>query len=221
MHLAPRVGNRTEVVLNGIELPAEPGPLPAPADVVRLGCVARIHPWKGQELLLRAVALLEQERQIGKRLEVHLYGSAFPGHEHLVDDLRTLARDLGLADRLQLHGFVRDPAQIYPRIDVLVLPSTDPEPFGLVCVEALSFGRPVIAPREGGPAEIIDSGRTGILFEPRSVRSLAEAIARVVAEPELSAELAFEGRCAAEERFAAKRYQGDIRNVVARESGQA
>jgi glycosyltransferase involved in cell wall biosynthesis len=163
--------------------------------------------------------LIEQKPHIGKTLELHVFGAPFPGQEQLVDDLQRLARDLGIADRLRLHGFVNDPSAIYPCIDVLVCPSTESESFGLVCVEALSFGRPVIAPREGGPAEIIESGKTGILFEPRSVASLADAIARVVSAPGLARRLAVEGRDAACARFAATRYQTDIRAVVARACG--
>jgi glycosyltransferase involved in cell wall biosynthesis len=222
-HFAPRIARRTEVVLNGIDLPPEAAPpraREARDDVVRLGCVARIHPRKGQELLLRAMALLvEQNPHIGKTLELHLFGAPFAGHEHVVDDLEKIAGDLGLSDRLQFHGFVSDPSAIYPHIDVLVCPSTESESFGLVCVEALSFGRPVIAPREGGPAEIIESERTGILFEPRSVASLADAIERVVIAPGVARRLAVDGGLDVRARFAASRYRADIRAVVARACG--
>jgi len=120
-----------------------------------------------------------------------------------------------------MHGFVSDPASIYPTIDVLVLPSVEPEPFGLVCVEAMGFGRVVIAPAEAGPTEIVDDGHTGVLFEPRAARSLAAAIERVVVEPEHARRVAAAGRVRAVERFGVTRYHRDIRHVVLRTAGMS
>jgi len=219
---APRLGPRVDVVLNGVDLAPDALPYEPRDDVVRLGCVARIHPRKGQELLVRALALLVHEKpHVGKVLEVHCFGAPFPGQEHLARGLEHLARDLGVGDQVQMHGFVSDPASIYPTIDVLVLPSVEPEPFGLVCVEAMGFGRVVIAPAEAGPTEIVDDGHTGVLFEPRAARSLAAAIERVVVEPEHARRVAAAGRVRAVERFGVTRYHRDIRDVVLRTAGMS
>jgi glycosyltransferase involved in cell wall biosynthesis len=217
---APRVGRRVDIVLNGVDLPSRPLAYEPADDVVRLGCVARIHPRKGQELLVRALALLVHEKpHVGKTLEVHYFGSPFPGQEHLARDLERLARELGVSEQIQMHGFVSDPACVYPNIDVLVLPSVEPEPFGLVCVEAMGYGRVVVAPREAGPTEIVDDGRTGILFEPRDARSLADAIERVVADRKRAHQIAAAGRVRAVERFGIARYRTEIRRVLLRAAG--
>jgi len=219
---APRVGPRVDVVLNGVELPRDGLPYTPRDDVVRLGCVARIHPRKGQELLVRALALLVRDKpHVGKALEVHCFGAAFPGQEHLSRGLEHLARDLGVGDQVHLHGFVADPACIYPNIDVLVLPSVEPEPFGLVCIEAMGFGRVVIAPAEAGPTEIVDDSYTGVLFEPRDARALASAIERVVGDRKNARRVAAAGRARAVERFGVARYRRDIRDVVLHAAGVA
>jgi glycosyltransferase involved in cell wall biosynthesis len=215
--LAPRAAGRVHIVPNGIDL--APAPLPyRPADeLVRIGCVGRLHVRKGQDLLLRAVGLLERRApHVGKRLEVHLFGSPFPGHEPVVDDIRSVARDEGLGERVVFHGFVSHPAAIYPNIDVLVLPSVEPESFGLVCLEAMAFGRPVIAPAEGGPAELLRPRRTGVLFRPRDASSLAEALESIVEDPSSARVMAGDARRAVEDWYTLPRYRREIRDVVMR-----
>jgi glycosyltransferase involved in cell wall biosynthesis len=218
--LAPRISGRIDVVHNGIEVDDTILDYAPADDVVRIGCVARLHARKGQELLLRAVALLDERvPHIGKTLEVHLFGSPFSGHEHVLERVLDVARERGLQDRLHVHGFVSDPAHIYPNIDVLVLPSTEPESFGIVCLEAMAFGRPVIAPAEGGPPEFIESGLNGVLFEPRDEVSLADAIERVVGDPTFARAIALRGRRAVEARYTGKRYRDAIRDLVVRTCG--
>jgi len=60
--------------------------------------------------------------------------------------------------------------------DLVVVPSREPEPFGRVAIEAMSFGVPVIAANHGGLSEIVEDGRSGYLFEPNSADSLAQAL---------------------------------------------
>jgi len=70
-------------------------------------------------------------------------------------------------------------------MDVVVHSSTRREPFGRVLIEAMALGRPLIAPREGGPREIVVDGETGLLVQPRDAGALADAITRLVTDPEL------------------------------------
>ena len=69
-------------------------------------------------------------------------------------------------------------------LDVVVHASTEPEPFGLVIAEAMACGRPVIASRAGGAAEIVEPGVDGLSFSPGDVGQLAGAIARLAADPD-------------------------------------
>lgn len=93
-------------------------------------------------------------------------------------------------------------------MDVAIHASTNPEPFGRVLIEAMALGRPLIAPREGGPLEIVVDGETGLLVPPRDPRALAGAIDRLVADAGLRIRMGAAGRARVEAVF-------DIRHHVA------
>jgi glycosyltransferase involved in cell wall biosynthesis len=92
-------------------------------------------------------------------------------------------------------------------MDVVVHYSTRREPFGRVLIEAMALGRPLIAPREGGPREIVVDGGTGLLVPPRDVGALADGIAQLVADPERCRAMGRAGRARVEAVF-------DIRHHV-------
>jgi 1,4-alpha-glucan branching enzyme len=104
-------------------------------------------------------------------------------------ELETLARPLGAA--VQFAGFVDGAAkwQLYRQAAVSVFPSLY-EPFGIVALEAMAAGSPVVASRTGGLAETIRHGSNGLLVRPDSADALAKAICRLLAEPALAARLA-------------------------------
>ena len=93
-------------------------------------------------------------------------------------DVVGLAAALSNPSSVRIIGEVADPAPYVAEADVLILPSDDPEPFGLVVIEAFSMGRPVIASRAGGPIDVIEDGATGWFFAPRD----AEQLARILVE---------------------------------------
>jgi UDP-glucose:(heptosyl)LPS alpha-1,3-glucosyltransferase len=133
----------------------------APDDVVVLMVANEWHR-KGLGTLLHAVAAVGD-----RRLRIDLVGA------HAPDDYRPLARRLGLADRLRWHGPARDVARYHAAADVFALPTVY-EPFGLVIVEALASGLPVVASRLAGASAAIDHGRTGFLLDdPRDAAELA------------------------------------------------
>jgi len=79
-------------------------------------------------------------------------------------------------------------AKWYLAADILVVPSWY-EPFGMVILEGMLYGLAVAASAVGGPAEILDNGRTGVLFAPRDGAALAEAVLRLVKDPERTARI--------------------------------
>jgi len=91
---------------------------------------------------------------------------------------------LGLQNSVRLAGFREDAISLINAADLFVLPSLA-EPFGLVLIEAMSLGRPVIATNAGGPREIVEDGATGILVPPADPPSLAAAITRLLADEPL------------------------------------
>ncbi len=131
--------------------------------------VGRLSPWKGQDVFLRALARVPAATGL-------IVGEALFGEHEVEPELRSLARRLGVEDRVVFTGFRTDPGRIMAASDLVVHSSTAPEPFGRVVVEAMLAGTPVVAAAAGGPREIVDHGRTGWLVEPGDPAALADRI---------------------------------------------
>ncbi len=162
----------------------EPSPYPRRRDspATTFGIVGRIAPWKGQDLFVRAfAAAFPSDTGAGRAVIV---GAPLFGEEGCAQQLRELIARLGLTERVQLRGFREDVWSELARIDVLVHASVIPEPFGQVVLEGMAAGLPVIAPDEGGPAEVIADGETGRLFAARSVDALAAAMRALNDDPQ-------------------------------------
>ncbi|MGC8991810.1 MAG: glycosyltransferase family 4 protein, partial [Verrucomicrobiia bacterium] len=94
-------------------------------------------------------------------------------------ELDETVRKLGLVERCRFHGPVQDVERVLSGADCLVIPSTN-EPCSVALIEALAMGVPAIASASGGNVDIVQAGRTGLLFEPESAISLAECFRRVL-----------------------------------------
>jgi glycosyltransferase involved in cell wall biosynthesis len=181
------------VVAPGAPPPDErelPAAVDLPADVPVVGIVGRLQPWKGQDRLLRAQALLHER---GRRIHTLVVGG--DAHElsrEYADSLRPLVQTLGLADAVTLTGQVDDVGRYVKRMDVLVNAS-DPEPFGIVLLEAMARDVAVVAVAAGGPAEFIDSGHTGMLAQTGQPAALADALQPLLDCPELRRRIAHAG----------------------------
>ena len=181
---------RIAVIPNGIDLSEFPGPVPAhrPSAGTTGLFVGRLDPsQKGLEPLVRAVAALPPSS--GFRLRI--VGEDWGGRQGVL----RLASRLDVADRIALVGCVSRTALLreYADADLLVLPSRF-EPFGIVLLEAMAAGLPVVASRVGGIPEVVSDGETGLLVEPGDAEALASAILRLVERPALRATLGARGR---------------------------
>jgi glycosyltransferase involved in cell wall biosynthesis len=203
---------RGVVVWNGA---APPSQLPSASkhSRLRLLLIGRFNSWKGQEILLRAVASLTADQR--SRLSVRLVGSVFGSQEHFVDKLQRVIAEEGLSEIVEMCPFTPNPYEHYSWADVVVVPSIKPEPFGLVAVEAMAAGRTVVAANHGGISEIVVNGATGTLVEPGSIQSLASVISSYMDNP---ARVIAEGN-AGRKRFAAefdeKYYKMKIGDIIA------
>ncbi|MDO9498737.1 glycosyltransferase family 4 protein [Falsiroseomonas sp.] len=145
----------------------------APGDAVLL-LPARLTRWKGQAVLLRALAMLPAN------LRVVFAGG---GRDGYVRELQALAEQLGVAGRLRMPGHVPELALALAAADVVVHASTDAEAFGRTVIEAQAMARPVIAADLGGPRETVEHGVTGWRVTPGDPAALAAMLAQVLAMP--------------------------------------
>jgi glycosyltransferase involved in cell wall biosynthesis len=176
-----------------------------------VGLVGRLHPQKGQAELLHAAALLDPG--LRARCRFVCVGGSSPGYEDFPTKLRTLARELGVADQFEWLGFVEDARALTASFDILVLPATQPEGLGGVLLEAMAARVPVIATRAGGPAEVIEHGVNGLLIPSQQPAALARALEQFLGDPRLRRRLGDAGRLAVEQRFSATRTADAVEQI--------
>jgi len=139
----------------------------------------RLTRWKGQTVLLRALAKLAKLRG-GKRDFIGVVVGDHQGREKYRDELYALAAQLGLEGSLRLPGDCNDMPAALMLADVVVSASIEPEGFGRVAAEALAMGRPVIATDHGGARETVLQGETGWLVKAGDADALAEALNQAI-----------------------------------------
>ena len=160
-----------------------------------IGLVGRIDWYKAQYLLIDAITILKKK---GVHVEGVIVGHAMD--KNYLTQLKQKVEDEGIADRIRFIDFTDKPHELMQCFDVLVL-TTHVETFGLVLVEAMSLGIPVIGSNAGGVLEIIDHEKTGLLFKTKDAGSLADAIERMERDPELRHRLAKAGEDKAKREY--------------------
>lgn len=148
-----------------------------------VGIVGRLQPWKGQMVFLEAARIVA-ERAPEVRFAV-VGGALFATEASYADDLRARAEELGILDRVNFAGHQHD---VYPWFDALdvAVHASRAEPFGLVVVEAMALGKPLVASVPGGPAEIVEDGVSGLLVPHGEPELMANAITSILEDPPLA-----------------------------------
>ena len=147
-------------------------------DVGAVGMVARIDPWKGQDLLIRAFARVYG----GTDVRLIIAGEPAFGHESYAAELDRLVRELDIRPQVDLLGHVDDVNALLNDLDVCVQASRRPEPLGQNVLQYLAAGKVIVATREGGPGEWIADGENGVLFDMNNLDQLVDALTRVSAD---------------------------------------
>jgi glycosyltransferase involved in cell wall biosynthesis len=176
-------------------------------NTVVFGVVGRISHWKGQELFLKAAARAARECE---NIYFILVGDPVPGDESRLTYLHRLAIDLKIAKQVRVTPFTDNIPQIMRALDILVLPSTLPEPLGLVILEAMASGRCVIAAAHGGPLETVEHNETGLLFPPNNVEALSAAMVELAIDSERRHSMGQKGRQRVEELFSLANFREKI-----------
>ena len=176
-----------------------------------LGVVGRLVGWKGQDRLIEAVAHL---RAAGRDCDLLVVGGETHGVEAGIEErLRSLADQLGVADRVRFIGHVGSAGPYIELMDVLVSAS-DGEPFGIVLLEAMALGVPVVAVAKHGPAEIVDDGVTGLLAPSNAPGDLAAPIAAMLEDERRGSRFAAAGLERYRSQFREERMLGDLRRTL-------
>lgn len=170
---------------------------------VIIALVGRISRWKGQQLLLNAFRLLNQEISNARLVFI---GSPPPNQEEFLHALEDKIKEYHLEEKVTILPFQNDVWKVWDAIDIAAVPSTEPEPFGLVAIEAMLASKPVVGANHGGLKEIIINETTGFLVEPNNEVALKEALFYLVNDPLLRDNIGAAGYQRAVDVFSLKKY---------------
>ena len=176
--------------------------LGVPEDAFTVALLGRLSPWKGQDVLIDALADARL-REAG--VVALIAGAPWRGEERRARELRELAERVRVADRVKFLGFRDDVATVLGAADVVVVPSTQPDPLPNAALEAGAAGCCVVAADHGGLPDMVRHGETGLLVPPGDVGALATALASLAADPDRRRALAAAAARELPERFAAGR----------------
>lgn len=167
-------------------------------DAKLVGMVANLRESKGYEFFVQAA------RQVADSVPEARFLAVGEKDTGIAKQLESLVLRLNLNDRFFFLGFRSDVAEILQNLDVFVLSSVS-EGLSIATIEAMAAGKPVVVTRSGGPQEIVQDGRTGILVEPADPAALGSKICEVLRNPELAASLSRNARAEVEEKFSLKK----------------
>ncbi|MBD1372646.1 glycosyltransferase [Hazenella sp. IB182357] len=184
--IAPQTNNKISVIPNGIGLPNNHSErldqqLNKKNQVILF--VGRLVPEKGVDLFIRAAPMILAHHPHAKFVVI--------GEGSKLDHYKQLSMNLGLMNQIDFLGFVSNQLrdEMYRQADVCVFPSLY-EPFGIVVLEAMSFGAPVVVSNTGGLKEIVHSFKNGLIMKKHSIDELASKVVWVLDHPKEAQQLA-------------------------------
>lgn len=198
------LAKKISVIYNGVSFPK---PNCKSHKGVIIGSAGRLHPVKGFDLLIRAFAKLDNKEA---RLQI-----AGEGKE--LDNLKNLARDLGVIDRVDFVGFKTDFYKFLNTLDIYVQPSIS-EGFGLTAVQAMSQQLPIVVTPVGSLKEIVKDGKTGLISSDLWPESLARSISQIIDNNKLAVRLGKNARNYVTENFSTETWIENISKAYKRAS---
>lgn len=211
-----------EVVTNGLEVPSSPLLVNEIVAIrkeifdvnneIVIGLVGRINKWKGQFILLEAFSKLIKKYP---DLRLIFVGSTTENQSYILKELTAKIDAFQIVNQVKIVPFQPDINKIWSAIDIAIVPSVEPEPFGLVAVEAMLAKKPVIASNHGGLTEIVIHEHTGFLVQPNNVIDLVNAIETLVNDKTKRLEMGEKGYVRAVEEFSIYKYVSKIEKILA------
>lgn len=178
---------QVHVVFSGVPDPGVPAPYrSAPVSEIAplgLGLVGRLEPVKGLDIALQALAVLYRQTELAERCFIRL-DVIGPDDTVWAQQMREQVEALGLGSQVRFLGSRSDVAKLLAGLDAVIAPSRR-EALPLALIEASAAGRPALASRVGGVPEIVEDEVSGLLVAPADPVALAQAIGRLLEQPEL------------------------------------
>jgi glycosyltransferase involved in cell wall biosynthesis len=170
-----------------------------------IGCFGRLEKWKGQQVLIEAAV------SVIKIIPGALFLIVGDGPNE--NKLKLQVEKLNLGRYFEFTGGVTNVKNYMEKCNIIVHTSIEPEPFGMVIIEAMALEKPVIATKIGGPLEIIEHEVDGFLIPPGNPQILADYIIRLANDTELRAQIGVEARKKVIAKFDVKKYVKEIETV--------
>ena len=184
----------------------------SPPGTVRVGLVATYARWKGHDVFLQAASRLKAMDGMPLTRFYVVGGPIYEtaASQYQESELRQLAAQLGLADRVRFVPFQAHVDEVYRALDIVVHASSRREPFGRTIAEAMATGKPVIAARGSGAAELFTEWVDAIATPSRDAGALADAIGRLLVDPRRRDAIGHAARTKAVERFSRERLAREL-----------
>lgn len=174
-----------------------------------IGIIGSLEENKGVDFFIQAAAKIKQEIP---KIKFLIVGKTLPNQKKYLDFLKNLTKKLGIENDIIFSGARTDITQIIKALDVVVI-SSKFEAFGRTIIEGMAMEKPVIASNCGGIPEIIEDGKSGILFPVGDIDSLATNVVKILQDKNLALKLGKEGKKRVEEKFSIKKCTQKIENI--------
>lgn len=216
-----RISSKSEVVWNGLEVNQKSISneeyeyfkkeiFNSNSSEIIITLIGRISRLKGHKWLLSTYVNKLFEFQ---NIKILFVGSPVEGQEYYLTEIEQFIIDNKLENKVKIIPFTKELVKIWAVTDVVVMPSTEKESFGLVAVEAMLAKKPVVASNHGGLTEIIINNETGFLVEPNNENQLAETIITLIENPKLRQEFGEKGYKRAIENFSISNYVSSFEKI--------
>lgn len=216
-----KISSKSLVIQNGLEIPntkmSESEVLEfrekffkANKNEVVIALVGRISRWKGQLVLLKAFLELSKTHQ---NITLVFVGSTPPNQEFFLEKLNKQIQEYQISEKTIIIPFQEAISEIWQSIDIAVVPSIDPEPFGLVAIEAMLAKKPVVGSNHGGLTEIIVNEETGFLVKPNNQTALSEALQKLIVNRKLRIAFGEKGYQRATDEFSMESYVNSFEDL--------
>ncbi|MFN5438825.1 MAG: glycosyltransferase family 4 protein [Bacteroidota bacterium] len=211
--------NRAVKIWNGIQI-KEANPiaigrksawnLPLNDNTIVIGMIGRINFWKGQ---LYFIEIANEILKSNKNVHFIMAGDPFPGYEFILDEIKSKIQFFNISDHITDLGFQKDTSEFFNTIDLLIVPSTLPDPLPTVVLEAMSYAKPVAGTQHGGIVEMIQDQITGIYIPVNDPKMAANKVLSILKQPILKA-MGQKGLEYLNQEFSPERYKSLILSSI-------